>query len=348
MSQSNLLQSLLNSKAPKNMRLLAAQGLAPLSPNEMLELLVQLLGDEEQDVVALAEQTLNGWPEEEVIVELQKPQCSSSVLAHFASKSTSPSVLEAIILNQATAGKVIAALASTVQADLLETILYNKVRVFKSPEILDNIKLNPSITPEIQRLVMEIEADFFSDKKSVYSVEKPVESKPTPEQYLELEAEVPAEDLSLEGLPIDPEERETAIAKRLSSMPVREKIRHALFGNREIRTMLIRDSNKEVARSVLLSPKISESEVESISAMRSIAEDILREIGNSKKWVKSYNIVQNLVKNPKTPPIISQRLLFRLRSQDLSLLVRDRAIPETVRHNATRTLSQRSAARSSQ
>jgi hypothetical protein len=51
--------------------------------------------------------------------------------------------------------------------------------------------------------------------------------------------------------------------------------------------------------------------------------------------------VCNLVKNPKTPAIISQRLVFRLRTQDLTMLTRDRGIPEVVRFHATRTINQR-------
>jgi hypothetical protein len=160
----------------------------------------------------------------------------------------------------------------------------------------------------------------------------------------EFELDFVPEDLTLEGLPIDEEERQAAIFQRLSSMPVREKIRHALFGNREIRAVLVRDTNKQVARSVLRSPKITGNEIESISSMRSVADDILREIGNSREWTKSYSVVQNLVKNPKTPPIIAQRLLFRLRKQDLTYLSRDRSISEAVRHGAIRLLKQRTTA----
>jgi len=148
-------------------------------------------------------------------------------------------------------------------------------------------------------------------------------------------------------LPLDGEEREAAIAHRITSMSIREKIRYALFGSREIRSVLVRDSNKEVARTVLRSPKLRENEVESIASMRNISEDILREIGNSREWTKSYIIVQNLVKNPKTPPLISQRLMFRLRAQDLMLMKTDRSIPDSVRSNATRLLKQRATTRQS-
>jgi hypothetical protein len=126
-------------------------------------------------------------------------------------------------------------------------------------------------------------------------------------------------------------------------MTVSQKVRLALLGTRETRAVLIRDTNRQVSASVLQSPKLTVSEVESFAAMRSISEDVLRSIGNSKGWMKSYSVVQNLVKNPKTPPMISQRLMFRLQSRDLMLLSRDHGIPDGVRRNAQRLLSQRTA-----
>ena len=153
---------------------------------------------------------------------------------------------------------------------------------------------------------------------------------------------MPLENMTLDGLPADESERNTVIAETLSGLSFREKIRYALFGDRQVRALLVRDTNREVSRMVIRSPKITEAEVESFSSMRGINEDILRDIGNSKEFTKSYNVVHNLIKNPKTPPIISQRLIFRLRTHDLTLLSRDRGIPEVIRFHANRMISQRS------
>jgi hypothetical protein len=226
---------------------------------------------------------------------------------------------------------------------LLETILDNRVRILRSPDILEGIKQNPFSSPEILRLVQEIETEFLGSKRKEYAVEETAEAESAPMPSLELEFDVPPDDLSLEGLPVDAEAREAEIIKRLAGLPVRDKIRYALFGNREIRSMLVRDTNKEVARAALHSPKLTDNEVEAIAAMRNVADDILREIGNSRTWTKSYSVVQNLVKNPKTPPAISQRLLFRLRAQDLMLLSKDRSVPDAIRYSASRALRQRAA-----
>jgi hypothetical protein len=325
-----------------------AQGLAPIPPHEMLELLVCLLNDSDAQISTLAKQTIAAWDEEEILAQLQGRDCTPSVLEYFGSPANSDRMLRAVIANPLSPDTVIASLALTVSANLLESILDNRARIIGFPHILENVRRNPSATPEIQRLIQEIEVEFLGSKRKEYTVEEATESPSSEPQIPALQTEMPPQDLSLEGLPLEGEERQAAISSRLSTLSVREKIRYALFGNREIRAVLVRDSNKEVARNVLRSPKLTDSEIESIAAMRSVADDILREIGNSKEWTKSYAVVQSLVRNPKTPPLIAQRLLSRIRSQDLMLLTRDRSVSDAVRHNATRILGQRNATRLNQ
>lgn len=348
MVQSDLRQSLLAGKTPKNLRMLIARGLAPLPFSEMLDLLICLLKDSEPEIAHQAGQTLQSWDKEDILSQLKSRECNPGILEYFAGPGHPDSFHQAIIENPASPGTMIASLALTVPAPLLESIIDNVTRIISFPEIIQNVRNNPSATPSIHRLIQEIEFEFLGSKRAEYTIENVEEAAPaaptSPEAFpkYDWESEIPLEDLTLEGLPLDADQREIAITHLITSMPVPEKIRYALFGSREIRTVLIRDSNKEVARTVLRSPKLRENEVESISSMRNISEDILREIGNSREWTKSYSIIQNLVKNPKTPPMISQRLMFRLRAQDLTLMKRDRSIPDSVRHHAMRLLKQRS------
>jgi hypothetical protein len=343
MAHGDLLQFLLSGAAPKNVRLLVARGSAPLAPKVMLEALVRLVADEDKEIASSAAQTLSGWDEDSIIQQLNSQDCAVCVLKHFAYSNDSNSILQAIIRNPASSEEIIESLASTAPANLLETILDNRVRLLQSPGILEKVKLNPAVTSEISRVIQEIETEFFGTKKTEYSIEQAAESEATSDIAFELAIEAPPDNLLLEGLPEDPKARQAAISARLSSLSFREKMQYALFGNREIRAMLVRDTNREVARAVLRSPKLTENEVEAIAAMRGVSDEILRDIGSSRQWTRSYNVVQSLVKNPKTPPIISQRLIFRLRTTDLILLTKDRSIPEAVRHNASRTLSQRSS-----
>jgi hypothetical protein len=343
MANNNLLQLLLNGTATKKIRMLVAGGSAPIPTNQALELLVFLLGDSDPEVVSCAEKTLKSLDRKEIMRFLQAPECSPSVLEYFAQSETADRILQAIIFNPSASARTVERLALSVQAHLLERILDNRVRILEFPAILKNIKKNPQATPEIQRLVAEIEIEFFGSKKKEYVIDGPAETADPQKEdsILPLEYAIPLDDLSLEGLPVESEARQAELSQRLSSLTVRERIRYAMFGTREIRTIMVRDANREVARSVLRSPKVTENEVEGIAAMRGVSEEILTIIGSSKEWIRNYVVVKNLICNPKTPLAISQRLLFRLRTKDLTLLSRDRNISEAVRYNATRALNQR-------
>ncbi|MBN2339435.1 MAG: hypothetical protein JXP48_12945 [Acidobacteria bacterium] len=347
---------------PRNRRLLAARGLLPLPPADTLALLVALVADEDPEIVRLASATIDGWPARDLVPLLRGKECAPAVLGHLADPSRPAAVLEALIENPATPGPAVALLSRALDEPLVGRILDNRQRILECPGILDGVRRNPRAGTETLRVLREIETDFMGTRRADYTVapSPPIPAapgavahagdarvqdasvlKPSPEP----EFEIPPQDLSLEGLPPDEEERRRAIGTRLSSMPVREKIRYALFGTREVRAMLIADTNKEVARAVLRSPKMGDGEVESIAAMRTVGEEILREIGGSREWTKSYNTVHNLVRNPKTPVAVSQRLMFRLRNQDLGMMAHDKSIPDAVRHNAARLVKQRTQTR---
>jgi hypothetical protein len=342
MASSPFLKSFLEGNPPKNLRLVAAQGLAPIPPSDMLRLLVHLTADADPEVSAQAAQTIGGWTEEEITPQLRSSNCDPSILDYFAQSSPSSVVQEAIILNASASGDAVESLAARVPPALMEVILYNRVRLLEHPGILSALKRNPAITNQIQVMVQDIESEFFTSKKTEYVVEV-AEQSTVEKEELQVEGELSPEDLALEGLPLDPEEREAALLKRISMMTVPQRIQLALAGTREARSILILDPNREVARSVLQSPKLSDTEVESFAAMRNISDEVLRQIGTSRDWMRVYGVVHSLVKNPRTPPFISQSLISRLRSKDLSLIARDRGVPEIVRIAAQRAVALRNS-----
>jgi hypothetical protein len=135
-----------------------------------------------------------------------------------------------------------------------------------------------------------------------------------------------------DGIPDDaPQE---VISARISAMGVVERLHAAMKGSREVRAILVRDSNRMIASAVLSSPKLTESEVESFARMPNVSEDVLRIIAGTRAWIKNYSVVVGLAKNPKTPIALSMNLLPRLRERDLSVLSIDRNVPETLRFAA--------------
>jgi hypothetical protein len=141
---------------------------------------------------------------------------------------------------------------------------------------------------------------------------------------------------------VDDRERLSAIQK-VSTMSVAERVQTALKGTREERLLLIRDSNRMVASAVLQSPKLSESEVEAVALMTNVSEEVLRIIGTKREFVKSYTVIHNLVKNPRTPLPTSLMLLGRILTTDLKRLARSKNIPDALRKAAQRQLQTRTA-----
>jgi hypothetical protein len=129
--------------------------------------------------------------------------------------------------------------------------------------------------------------------------------------------------------------RETLL-QRIARMTVPERVRVALMGSQEERLVLVRDPNRVVARSVLQSPKVSESEIQSFAAMREVKDEVLRIISKNRTFLKNPAVVRALVFNPRSPIDVSLPLIKMLKDRDLKLLTIDKNVPDPVRGSAIR------------
>ncbi len=126
--------------------------------------------------------------------------------------------------------------------------------------------------------------------------------------------------------------------KVLATLPVIQRMKLAVKGTREQRAQLIRDSNKLVCVAVLSSPKITDSEIEAFARQANLSEDVLRVIATNRAWLKNYNVVAALTRNPKTPTPLAMGFLQRLNERDLKQLSTDRNVSEPVRLAARKFL----------
>lgn len=134
------------------------------------------------------------------------------------------------------------------------------------------------------------------------------------------------------------EGRKHNLLQKIQKLTVGERIAIALRGGQEIRSILLKDANKEVVLTVLKNPKITETEVELIAHSRNVPEDALRAIHKNREWMKNYSINLALVNNPKTPPGIGITLVTSLRAKDLGVLEKNKNVPEAIRAVAKRLL----------
>ncbi|MEW6003405.1 MAG: hypothetical protein AB1638_12280 [Nitrospirota bacterium] len=170
------------------------------------------------------------------------------------------------------------------------------------------------------------------------------ENPDTPEEVRELAAQglnISLKPLTISESPRRQSESPQNLLQRVQRLSVAEKIRLALRCNKEVRSALIKDPNKEVVLTVLENPKITETEIEMIATIRSIPEEALRKIAKKREWIKNYAIVFALVKNPKTPAGIAIGFLNGLKTKDLSILENNKNVAEAVRIMAKKILQSR-------
>jgi len=132
-----------------------------------------------------------------------------------------------------------------------------------------------------------------------------------------------------------------SLIRRVMFMTVKDRVKLALKGDREARAILIRDSNKIVATAVIHNPRVTDKEVENIATMRTVADEVLRLIGMNRAWARSYAIIHNLARNPRTPLATAIQVLTRIHSKDLKAISLNRNVSEAVRRQAYRLTEMR-------
>jgi hypothetical protein len=139
----------------------------------------------------------------------------------------------------------------------------------------------------------------------------------------------------------NPVERRDSTMQKIAKLDVKGRIALAMRGNKEERSILIRDSTKIISLAVLDSPKVSDAEVEAFAQQRNVLDAVLRTIPMKRRFAKKYTILRNLVFNPRTPIDSSLALMKGLMTKDLKALIENKDVPEAVRKLAHRMHAQK-------
>jgi hypothetical protein len=137
-----------------------------------------------------------------------------------------------------------------------------------------------------------------------------------------------------------PAQRDNTMQK-INRLDVKGRIQLALKGNKEERSILIRDGTKVVALAVLEAPKLADGEVERFALQKNVLEAVLRHIPLKRRFMKNYIVVRNLVANPRTPLDLGLGLMKHLMVQDLKNISTNKEISETVRNLAMKMYKQK-------
>jgi hypothetical protein len=164
------------------------------------------------------------------------------------------------------------------------------------------------------------------------------------EYGVELAREVDGGAAAAAGETPEDEQKKVNITQRIMKMSVSEKIKLATLGNKDARTLLLRDSNKLVCLAAATSPRITDGEILALANSRTVNADVLRLIYSSREYLKTYAIKISLVKNPKVPLPTALKMMYTLQEKDIKELSRDRNVPQTIQSQAKSLLMKKEQA----
>lgn len=340
-----LIQRILEGGAPLAVRSAAARGALPLSRAVLARLFLHLRNDPLEEVRTDAEASLGALAGEALREVVSDPACAPEVLVHFAPiAARDESLAESIAFHPLTPDSALGILAARGGAAVVELVLTNQQRLLSSPDILNRLMENPALRADQRGRILDLLERFVRPTSETEVADDAVEVAPIhAEQAAKLldvdVGELIAASEILDGAEFDaaPDPRIRSAYRKILTLSTAQKAILAMKGGRDERTILIRDTNKVVAVSVLKNPRITETEVEAIAAMRNVSDEVLRSVGTNREWSKNYGVMAALVRNPRTPPGVSTNFIPMLSNRDLKGLATDKNVPEIIRRNAKRT-----------
>jgi len=349
-------------KAPVPLRMMAAKTLVPLAPPDMLGALFMLTFDPDSSVRETALKTSKALPDRILSAALRdegvKPPVLGFFLEHLAGNDL---YAEMLVLNASTPDEAVAKLALSCSQKIAEIIGQNQLRILRHDDIIRCLCQNPSASPALldgvcdfavrSGVVLADVPQIQAARVRLFGPEvaaQPVDPGPTAEEVLEEFKDLLAEDVPgaapapAAANPVE-EKKKLSLTQRILKMSISQKIKLATLGNKEARSILIRESNKLVAVAVIRSPRITDGEVLTASNNRAVNEEVLRVIYANREWTKKYLIKVALVKNPKTPMAIAMKFLSTLRESEVKDLSRNKNIPSGIQMAAKKQLDKKNA-----
>jgi hypothetical protein len=136
--------------------------------------------------------------------------------------------------------------------------------------------------------------------------------------------------------------RRKSLLLQLKEMPVGQRLALAKKGNKDVRMILVRDSNEMVALETVSSARITDGEILAIAMMRDVAEQVLRYIANNRKYRQNKQIILALLNNPRTPVGVSLSLSINsLSDRELPDLSKNKNVPGVISRVAKQILDRR-------
>ena len=356
-------------KAPIPLRMMGAKALVPMAPKEMCTALFMLTFDPDQNVRETAEKTVSGLPDRILSVALRDETLDPPVLDSFASRFASKDVyLEMLVLNATTPDAAIQRISQSAADKILEIVSQNQLRLLRHPDIVRALAGNPQARPSTVDSVCDfcVRSGLSLEDLPAYRYarrrihggaagdDELAKQVATQQQLAEAEAEAALEamgatahdpaELGRFQRPEDAtqEQKRSSITQQMMKLSIAKKIEWAnKKGNREVRTILLRDPNKLVQLAVIQSPRMTEGEIAKVALSRTALGEVLSYIYNNRQLMKNYQVKINLMNNPKVPVGVTMRFLSTLRMAEVKAIAKNKNVPQGLATAAKRMVEKK-------
>lgn len=364
-------------QAPAPMKMMAARGMVPAPPDQLIRVFYQLYFD--AALTQAVSEALNGMPEAVLLPALQAEQ-PAGVLDWVAELRESETVAQAIALNRGTDDRTIVRLAQEASAEVCEIIANNQVRVLRTPAIIEALYTNTrarmatvdklidlarrndvdlSGLPGLEEALRSgepltgeggLDDDAFagvlqqeqtrrqSEEEMLSKLDDPSLTRSERER---MQRELMGDEEDEEEEVVEERRRKGSLYSQIAQMNLSQKIRLASVGSKEAINILVRDSNKLVHLAAIRSPRLRPADIRQLASNKSIPEGVIKYIAMNRDWTRHYDVMVSLTMNPKTPLSDVMSFLNHLRTKDLRDLTRNRNVSHQVQRMAKTLVNKR-------
>ncbi|AWV90239.1 hypothetical protein [Bradymonas sediminis] len=361
--------------APK-LKMMAARAMLPAPPEQMVRVLYQLQFDADRAIQTGARDSLAQMPEAVLAPAIQKATHPGLLDWVGQIHARNDAIGKVIAINRATDDHTIVGLSAHAGRELADIIATNQVRVLRTPAIIEGLYKNPAVSSATidalvelaQRNQVELKglpglnaalrsgSNFLQAEPGVddaafsallseevsLAKEEDEEAKKVEEMAQNLTRSQMEKMRENSGGEDEDEEPRGNLMSQLNAMSISQKIRMATVGSHAAVKVLIRDQNKLVHMAAIRSPRVKLADVAKFASNKALPDGVIEYIANNRDWTQKYDIIKNLVHNPKTPLRESLKFLNHMRSKDLRDLARSRNVSHQVSRAAKALASKRS------
>jgi hypothetical protein len=331
--------------APREVRLMAARGALPLPPVEIASVLFALMHDDDAQIKTSARDSLEALPDN-IMSGVLSGAAHPAVLDHLARAFREDEArTELLALNPVVADSTIAFLAGLPIKNVVEIIANNQERLLRCPGIVDALGANPMTGRSvIDRILSFIGLDDGPEEQLVDP-----ESIGDEAARDALRAVLGEDFAEHRQMLIDEHEGDDEIDTSASgnlyalvqNMSVFQKIKLGRMGNKEARSLLVRDRNKVVALAAVTSPKMTDNELIGIAKSRAVCDEVIRIISMNKDITRNYQVKLALATNPRTPQATAMKFVNYLQDRDLMSIMKSKDVPSNISTHARRILTRK-------